>query len=67
MNKFNDHRTVQPTANTAEPSPSRKSPSLRLEKRTIRTLTGVELQLVAGGGYCRPSCGDSCATTVKAL
>jgi len=35
----------------------RKSPSLRLEKQTIRTLSGAELKLVGGGrdGGCGKS------------
>jgi hypothetical protein len=38
---------------------SKKSPSLRLEKQTIRTLTGAELRLVGGGCYTRHSCYPS--------
>jgi hypothetical protein len=40
---------------------SKKSQSLRLEKQTIRTLTGAELRLVGGGGipcqYASRICG----------
>jgi len=47
-------QSVEQTAGASKP---RKSQSLRLDKQTIRTLTGAELKLVAGGLYC------SCAGT----
>jgi hypothetical protein len=55
MQKPEAGRSVEETAGTSKP---RKSQSLRLDKQTIRTLTGAELKLVGGGvttvGVCRP-------------
>jgi hypothetical protein len=54
MEKIKDRNTVQSAGAGAGP---RKSESLRLEKQTIRTLTGAELRLVGGGctgGTCGP-------------
>ena len=47
--KINVRSTLQAAEQTAGPSTIRKSPSLRLEKQIIRTLTGAELGLVGGG------------------
>ena len=52
MSKIEDRNTA--TDATVGARKSRKSQSLRLEKQTIRTLTGAELKLV-GGGVCVPS------------
>jgi hypothetical protein len=65
MNKIEDRNTVQSAEQTAGANKSRKSQSLRLEKQTIRTLTGAELHLV-GGGKCDTSLG-SCALDVSFL
>jgi hypothetical protein len=50
MKKIEDRSTVESAAETAGASKSRKSQTLRLEKQTIRILTGADLKLV-GGGY----------------
>ena len=49
MNKIENNSTVQSAAEAAGASKSRKSQSLRLDKQTIRILTGAELKLVGGG------------------
>jgi hypothetical protein len=49
MDKINVRSTVQSAEQAAGPSTIGKSSSLRLEKQTIRTLTGGELRLVGGG------------------
>jgi hypothetical protein len=49
MKKIEDRSTVESAAETAGASKSRKSQSLRLDKQTIRTLTGAELRSVGGG------------------
>ena len=49
MDKINVCSTVQSAEQAAGPSTIGKSPSLRLEKQIIRTLTGAELRLVGGG------------------
>jgi hypothetical protein len=50
MNKIEDRSTVESAAEAAGASKGSKSQSLRLDKQTIRTLTGADLKLV-GGGY----------------
>jgi len=54
---------IRSTAQSAEEAvgagKSNKSHSLRLDKQTIRTLTGAELNLVGGGAGCN---GTSCCT-----
>ncbi len=55
MDKINVRSTVQSAEQTAGPSTIGKSPSLRFEKQTIRTLTGGEMRLV-GGGTVTTSC-----------
>jgi hypothetical protein len=57
MKTIDARSTVQSADATAGASKSRKSQSLRLEKQTIRTLTGAELHLV-GGGKCDGSLGS---------
>jgi hypothetical protein len=52
MNQIEDRNTVQSAEQTAGANKSSKSQSLRLEKQTIRTLTGAELKLVGGGCPC---------------
>jgi hypothetical protein len=54
-----DGRTATQSAADAVPSKPKNSRTLRLEKQTIRTLTGTELKLV-GGGCLRVSCLVSC-------
>jgi len=55
MSKIEDRNTA--TDATVGARKSRKSQSLRLEKQTIRTLTGAELTLVGGaGGNCDGAC-----------
>jgi len=58
MEKIEDRSTIQPADEAASHSKSRKSQSLRLEKQTIRTLTGAELRLVGGGCPWASSCGS---------
>ena len=58
MNKIDDRNTTQSAGEGAGTTKSRKSESLRLEKQTIRTLTGAELRLVGGG---KTQCGSSIA------
>jgi len=52
-------QSVEETAGTSKP---RKSQSLRLDKQTIRTLTGEELKLVGGGKGCG-CCTCTCHTS----
>jgi hypothetical protein len=57
MSKIENRNSAQSTAEGAGPSKSEKSQSLRLDKQTIRTLSGAELRLVGGGctgGTCAP-------------
>jgi len=54
MDKIEVRTTVKPADEAPAQSNGRKSPSLHLEKQTIRTLSGAELRLAAGGG-----CGNS--------
>jgi hypothetical protein len=56
MQKF-ESRIGQYVEETAGASKPRRLQSLRLDKQTIRTLTGAELKLVAGGMAC--SCGHT--------
>ena len=49
MNKIENNSTVESAAEAAGASKSRTSQSLRLDKQTIRTLTGAELRSVGGG------------------
>ena len=49
MDKIEDRDTAQSAPEAAGASKSKRSQSLRLDKQTIRTLTGAELRLVAGG------------------
>jgi hypothetical protein len=53
-------RSVVETAGTSKPG---KPQSLRLEKQTIRTLTGEELKLAGGGRItaCRPCTSSTTA------
>jgi len=52
MDKIEDRDTAQSAGDGAGPSKSKRSQSLRLDKQTIRTLTGAELRLVGGGVGC---------------
>jgi hypothetical protein len=52
MEKINDRNTDQSAGEGAGTRQFRKSQSLRLDKQTIRTLTGAELRLVGGGVGC---------------
>ena len=63
MREINDHSNVQSVDATAGASKSRKSQSLRLEKQTIRTLTGAELKLV--GGACGTGTGTGNGTCTR--
>jgi hypothetical protein len=49
MKKIEERNTAQSAEKAADSSKFMKSPSLRLNKQTIRTLTGAELRHVAGG------------------
>jgi hypothetical protein len=49
MKEIEAYSTVQSDDEPAGASKSRKSQSLRLDKQTIRTLTGAELRLAGGG------------------
>jgi hypothetical protein len=49
MKKIEERSTAQSAETVADPSKFTKSPSLHLDKQTIRTLTGAELRLVGGG------------------
>jgi hypothetical protein len=49
MDKIDDRSTVESAAEAAGAGKSSKSQSLRLDKQTIRTLTGAELRSVGGG------------------
>ena len=49
MKKIEDRSTVESAAEAAGASKFGKSQSLRLDKQTIRTLTGAELRSVGGG------------------
>jgi hypothetical protein len=49
MKKIEERRTAQSAETAADPGKFTKSQSLRLDKQTIRTLTGAELRLVGGG------------------
>ena len=62
MREIKDHSNVQPAAE-AGASKFRKSQSLRLDKQTIRTLTGAELKLV--GGACGTGTGTGNGTCTK--
>jgi hypothetical protein len=53
VDKSEDRRTAQSAEETAGSNHIRKSPSLRLDKQVIRTLTGAELKVVAGA-LCYP-------------
>jgi hypothetical protein len=55
MDKIEVRSTAQSAEETAGSSNIRKPQSLRLEKQTIRTLTGGEMRLV-GGGTVTTSC-----------
>jgi hypothetical protein len=57
MGKIDVHSNSTAANETAGPRMFSKPQSLRLEKQTIRTLTGPELKLVGGGGN-----GTSCCT-----
>ena len=49
MRKIEERSPDQSARKAADPSKFTKSQSLRLDKQTIRTLTGAELRLVGGG------------------
>ena len=49
MQKINERSTAQSAEEGAGLSEFRKSQSLRLDKQTIRILTGAELRHVGGG------------------
>ncbi len=53
MQKIIERSTAQSAEEGAGPSELRKSQSLRLDKQTIRTLTGAELKRVGGGSTKR--------------
>jgi hypothetical protein len=52
MKKIEERSTAQSAQTAADPSKFVKSQSLRLDRQTIRTLTGAELRVVGGG--CLP-------------
>ena len=56
MKEIEARSNVQSAEERTGASKSRKSQSLRLEKQTIRTLTGAELKVVGGG--CPSACTD---------
>ena len=49
MQKIEERNTAQSAEKAADFSKFTRSQSLRLDKQTIRTLTGAELRLVGGG------------------
>ena len=49
MKKIEERSVGQSAEKAADSSKFTKSQSLRLDRQTIRTLTGVELRLVSGG------------------
>jgi len=57
MDKIEVRTTIRAADEAPAPSNRRKSQSLRLEKQTVRTLTGAELTLVGGG--CHVGCSVS--------
>jgi|HubBroStandDraft_1064217.scaffolds.fasta_scaffold456250_2 hypothetical protein len=60
MEKIKGRRTAQSAEEGAAPSEFRKSQSLRLEKQTIRILTGAELRRVGGGcSWTQVTCIES--------
>ena len=60
MKEIAARSNVQPAEGVAGVSKFRKSRSLRLDRQTIRTLTGAELKLVGGGCPVGRSCtGES--------
>jgi len=60
LNKIENNSTAQSAAETDSASKGGKSQSLRLEKQTIRTLTGAQLKLVGGGDSCGAiTCGHT--------
>jgi hypothetical protein len=58
MDKIEVRSTAQSAEETAGSGKIRMSPFLRLEKQTIRTLTGAQLKLVGGGGCTGHSCSN---------
>ena len=57
MKEIAARSNVQSADEVAGASKFRKSQSLRLDKQTIRTLTGAELKLVGGASDCGPGTG----------
>jgi hypothetical protein len=51
MKKIEERSAAQSAEKAADSSKFMKSQSLRLDKQTIRTLTGTELRLVGGGCF----------------
>ena len=49
MKKIDERSAAQSAETAADPSKFMKAQPLRLDKQTIRTLTGAELRLVGGG------------------
>ena len=52
MEKVEINSTAQSAEENLGASKFKKSHSLRFEKRVVRTLTGAELKLAAGGTVC---------------
>jgi hypothetical protein len=66
MDKIEVRSTAQSAEETAGSSNIRKPQSLRLEKQTIRTLTGAELSLAGGGGCTTRTCSNvTCNTSIR--
>jgi hypothetical protein len=65
MKKIEERSAAHSAEKAADPSKFTKSQSLRLDKQTIRTLTGAELRLVGGGSQgikCESHCGGTICT-----
>jgi hypothetical protein len=60
MKKIEEGSAAQSAEKAADPSKFTKSESLRLDKQTIRTLTGAELRHVGGAGLTNS--GKLCTT-----
>jgi hypothetical protein len=62
MKKIEERNTAQSAETAADPSKFTKAQSLRLNKQTIRTLTGAELRSVGGAGTLTNSNNSHCVT-----
>lgn len=64
MKKIEERSAGQSVEKAADSSKFTKSQSLRLDKQTIRTLTGAELRLVGGGGL-QTNCNNHSAIDTR--